>query len=419
MNNYTKILLLSLILLVFHEAEVFPAGGLQLGLVEGVEQDDLIFALLEGDGIADVSDFWNTNVKTPLTEEVEALSIGIVRSIASRIKENMLTGLLPTAAIGQAVRDEIARSLDDAPDLVIAQLPTRIHALMSRLFFLNAEEQASLRFTFHDLLAQGAQVETILTRIRSMDNAFRASGRYDPIAIDPRIYGLDVLVEQPVQVIPAPPKILTPSQFKKMKKYVYIRLRNLRTRGTTYTTALPCTPYATDTAETACMICADQDCTLYKNVCTTCSDPNIALCEPCITQTTVKNIVGMVALAATGETGPVHIDFALKLPRCSFCNTPYYNASNFELLERALPIRKRRVIVLQALEAELSKAGEQLPLLLSRLIASSAPLNNIKTHRPSGELVSLKWLALQIYERTAAMRESIREPFSNEAVWRR
>lgn len=417
MNNYKKILSLCLTL-VFNQAEVLPAGGLQLGLIEGIEQDNLVRAILAGDGIDDVPVFWNTNVEAPLTAEVGALGPGIVTSIANRIKENILTALLSTAEIGQAVVDEIERShADGAENLIIAELPPAITAHTARLVFISEEELASLGFAFQDLLTQGATVEAILARITAIENQFDESNEYNPIAIDPRIYGLDILVEQPVQVIPAPPKILTPSQFRSMREYVRRRLKNLRTRNITFETPLACTPYPDRSDETACMICTSQDCPLYKNICTTCSDPSIALCMKCITQTTVQNVIGTISLVATGDTGPVHIDFSLKLPKCWFCNTPYYDASNFAALEKALPIRKRRALVLQALQEELVRLGDLLPSLLSRLIASSIPLKNIKTHRPSGDLVSAKWLALQIYEKTAAMKENIREHFSNEDVW--
>jgi hypothetical protein len=133
---------------------------------------------------------------------------------------------------------------------------------------------------------------------------------------------------------------------------------------------------------------------------------------------TIQEIVGRLDFVSTGDAGPVHIDFSLRLPRCSFCNTSYYNETNFSLLERALPMRKRRALVIDTLTRELERIPEAtLPDLLGRLIASSVPLRNIKTHRSNGTLVPLHWIALQIYERTAVMHENIRQPFSNAAVW--
>lgn len=426
MQNYKNIVLFSC-MLIFQQ-QVIQGAAPDLQLIAGVEQDALIQALLAGDGIADVDEFWHTNVELPLVAETDNLGIEITTMIARRIKENILVAFLPTAAIAQAVIDEIERLHADGADLSVAPLPQEIQAALLTLSFLHDDETASLSFTYHDMLDQGVPIQEILDQIETIGTEYdENNGEYEPIVIDPRIYGIEqgaVFIDHPTHVIPAPPIKLSKKAFKRMKRKMSIRFRQLRTKEIQYKTPIPCTVHAAnsacaDNSEVTCSICVAQECTLYRNVCTICIGDNI-LCESCITKITVQAIVGKLAFISTGDAGPVHIDFSLQLPRCAFCNEPYYNEANIQMLERALPIHKRRVLVLETLIKELEKIPvSERPDILERLIASSVPLRDIKTHRASGTLLPLHWIALQIYEQTAVMHENIRQPFSNAAVWTR
>lgn len=415
MQNYKNIFFLGIMYMFQHQA-IFGAAP-ELRLMVGVEQDELIQALLAGDDIEDVEQFWHDNVEQPLAAEIDTFGIAIITTIANRIKENILVAFLPTAGISHAVTNEIERLRAEGADLVFAPLPPAIQNALDTLVFLTDEEQASLSFSFNNMLVQGATEAIVLARINTIGNEYAANNTYQPIAIDGRIYGIADFIEQPAHVLPAPPKILTQRQFKRIKQKMHKKFIRLQ-KNVVCTTPLPCIPIqAPADAETICLLCT-QESVLYKNACTACTTDDIALCRACITRCTVQDIIGRLAFESADDTGPVHIDFSLKLPRCPFCKTPYYNETNFNLLEQALPIRKRRILIIEALTQALEKIpAATLPNLLARLIASSVPLQNIQTHRPNGTLVPLRIIALQIYEHTASMHECMREPFTNTAVW--
>lgn len=136
-------------------------------------------------------------------------------------------------------------------------------------------------------------------------------------------------------------------------------------------------------------------------------------CYGCGKNFVPNDIIGLLSIILTDDLNSARLDFALQLPKCSFCAK---HVDNFRMLRNVLPVHKRKSLVLKALIRELEPIPEEIFVLL---IATNAAYRGIITHSPHGAFLSKSHLALQIFEKDVRMKEGITAHFSNEEVWKR
>lgn len=398
---------------------------------EEIEGDSLVTAMLIGPGVDDPLSFWEENVARPL-RAVNGVAHEVLLGIAEGIKGNILTGTLESMDIRDSVESEIDALAQEGVRIVRPHLPAYLEEILKSDPTLSQEARASISFQLKDQLDLGSPLVVLkslaheLVRFHTAAAATGAGREH----VDSRVYGLMRVATEgaaPSLLIPAAPARWVR---KKQRRSLVARLKSeleaAETNVDISNVLFVLVPYMSPASgdgtleKSICSVCAQEEgdaVALVQNV----SECNILpLCLQCVTQLTLKNIVGEMRLEGGIDGAPAALVFGLQVPLCPFCKRAYYDEVSLANLDRALSVSQRKGIVLQALEKELNS----IPMVhratvIGRLIAPIEIYADIITHRNTAHLLSCDIIAVQIFERDARMREGIAIPFSDTAVWKR
>lgn len=394
-----------------------------------VEQDSLVSAILITSDIEDPVSFWEENVAVPL-RVVEGVSREVLLGIAEGVKANILAGTIESGEIKDIVKNELEALAEHGVRIVRPGLPACLEKILESDPSLSEEARASISFQLRDQLDLGSPLVVLkslaaeLVRLQGVSLTEAATGR-----LDPRVYGLMRVATEgadPSLLIPAAPARWLK---KKQRKSLVASLRSAWGSadtaidiGTVPFALVPYLPPASGDGsieKSNCTVCAQEEGEAVSLVRNVCSCKELPLCLDCVVQLTLKNIVAEIRLDGGLDGSPATLIFGLRIPSCPFCTVPYYTPTTLENLERALPVSKRKGIVLEALERELNKIPlEQRAIVIGRLVAANAMYEGIVTHRNSSTLLPSQLIAMQIFERDARMNEGIVAPFTESGIWK-